>query len=173
MVTQRLRNLCGIGILAVLALHAAFAGDDASGSTPYRLDLSQRFTTYSMTANDKQWSDNLAKKFKYKGRVVHFVRTSLPLRIGDRTVQGTVYQSVEHPDVFYVLEGDAMLRIGAQWPYNPGVGGFSIHAPKSRNFIVCLNFVGGGVPFLSSSPVVKAVVSWKGDPQWNRLQSRW
>jgi hypothetical protein len=172
MVTQRVRNLCGICILAVLALPAAFAGDDASGSTPYRLDLSQRFSTYSMTANDEQWSANLAKKFKYNGGIVHFVRTSLPLQIGERTVQGNVYQSVEHPDVFYVLEGDAMLKIGAKWPYNPGVGGFSIHAPKSKNFIVCLNYAGGGVPFLSGSPVTKAVVSWKGDPQWNRLPSR-
>jgi hypothetical protein len=85
-------------------------------------------------------------------------------------VQGAVYRCVEDHDLFYVLEGDAMLKIGARWPYNPGVGGFSVHAPKSRAFIVALNFARAGVPFLSSSPVIKAAVEWKGDPQWNRLR---
>ncbi len=144
--------------------------NDASGSTPYSLDLSRPFTTYSMTAKDKLWSEALVKKFKYSGPVVHFVRTSLPLKIGDRVVEGSVYQAVEKPDFFYVAAGDAMLKIGKQWAYSPGVGGFSMHAPKSNNFIVCLNFVSGGVPFLSSSPVQKSVVTWKGDEKRNRLR---
>jgi hypothetical protein len=79
-------------------------------------------------------------------------------------VEGAVYQSVEKRDFFYVLEGDVMLRLGKQWAYSPGVGGFSMHAPKSRKFIVSLNFVEGGVPFLSSSIVKKGIVYWDGDP---------
>jgi hypothetical protein len=159
-----------IFVCILLLASVAIAGDDASGSMPYRLDLSQPFTTHSLTAADRNWGENLAKKFKYRGRVTHFVRTSLPLQIGKREVQGMVYQCVEEPALFYVLEGDAMLKIGARWPFNPGVGGFSIHAPKSKDFIVALNFAREGVPFLSSSPVLKAAVEWRGDPQWNRLR---
>jgi len=74
------------------------------------------------------------------------------------------------PDVFYVVNSDAMLRLGTRWAYNPGVGGFSMHAPKSRNFIVCFNFVEGGVPFLSSSPVRRDDVTWMGHNDWDRLK---
>jgi hypothetical protein len=123
-----------------------------------------------MTAKDRSWSESLVRKFNYSGRVVHFVRTSLPLKIADHVVEGAVYQSFEEPGFFYISQGDAMLRIGARWAYSPGVGGFSMHAPRSKDFIVCLNFVSGGVPFLSSSPVQRAVVTWRGDEVVNRLR---
>ena len=82
-------------------------------------------------------------------------------------MQGAVYRATERPDYFYVVNGDAILRLDTRWAYNPGVGGFSMHAPKSRNFIVCLN-LDGGVPFLSSSPVQKGKVTWRGH-DWNRF----
>jgi hypothetical protein len=62
-----------------------------------------------MTAKDKRWSEALVKKFKYRGRVVHFVRTTLPLRVGNSNVEGTVYQAVEKLDFFYVVNTDAIL----------------------------------------------------------------
>lgn len=164
-----MRSLGTIVVLFTI-VQSAYAGDDASGSIPYRVDLSQAFTTYSMKVEDKMWSAALATRFVYKGSVVHFLRTSLPLEIGGKTVQGAVYQALEKPDVFYVVNSDAMLKIGSRWAYNPGVGGFSIHAPKSRNFIVCFHFVSGGVPFLSSSPISKGVVTWKGHDDWDRLK---
>jgi hypothetical protein len=77
-----IRALLFVLLMASLAL----AGDDASGSVPYRLDLSQPFTVSSMTAADRTWGVNLANKFNYKGRVAHFVRTSLPLQIRERKV---------------------------------------------------------------------------------------
>jgi hypothetical protein len=157
-------------VLLLCTLPSAYAGDDASGSVPCRIDLSQPFTTYSMTLQDRLWSTFLAAQFAYKLPLIHFVRTSLPLEIGGKAVQGTVYQSVEKPDVFYVVNTDAILRLGTKWAYNPGVGGFSMHSPKSRDFIVCFNFVSGGVPFLSSSPVRKGVVTWKGHDDWDRLK---
>jgi hypothetical protein len=157
-------------VLTIVMLESAYAGDDASGPVPFRLDLSQQFTTYSMTAQDELWSTSLAARFIYKGRAVHFVRTTLPLNVGDKTIPGAVYQSVERPDVFYAVKGDAMLKLGTRWAYNPGVGGFSMHAPKSRDFIVCFNFVEGGVPFLSSSPVRKGIVTWNGHDDWDRLK---
>lgn len=100
---------------------------------------------------------------------MHLVRTSLPLQVGSRILHGDVYQAVEKPDAFYISSTDAVLRIGTRWAYNPGVGGFSMYAPRSRNFIVCLNF-DGGVPFLSSSPVQKGIVTWKGHDDWDRLK---
>lgn len=75
---------------------------------------------------------------------------------------GEVYQAIEKPEIFYLLRSDAMLQLHTRWPYNPGVRGFSAHVPKSRNFIVALNFFAVGVPFLSSSPVEKELVTWQG-----------
>lgn len=164
-----MRLICAV-LLFLTVGRNAHAGDDASGNIPYQVDLSRPFTTYSMTVEDKLWSTALAIRFAYKGPVLHFVRTSLPLNTGDKAVEGSVYQAVEKPDVFYVENGDAMLKIGSRWAYNPGVGGFSMHAPKSRNFIVCFHFVTGGMPFLSSSPVSKGIVTWNGHDDWDRLK---
>jgi hypothetical protein len=114
-------------VLLLLAItQTLYAGDDASGNIPYLVDLSQPFTTYSMTVPDKAWSTALAVRFAYKGTAIHFVRTSLPLKISDKTVEGSVYQAVEKPGVFYVVNGDTMLKLGSRWAYNPGVGGFSM-----------------------------------------------
>ncbi len=68
------------------------------------------------------------KKFRYKGVVVHFVRTYLPLKMKRRIVMGAVYQALEEPEYFYVVNGDAMLKLDTQWAYSPGVGGFSMHS---------------------------------------------
>ena len=146
----------------------AVAGDDASGPIPYGVDLSQPFTSYVMSKQENEWSASLVKKLRYKGVVVHFVRTSLPLKMKKRIVMGAVYQALEKPEYFYVVNGDAMLKLDTQWAYSPGVGGFSMHSPLSRRFIVCLN-LDGGVPFLSSSPVQKGKVTWKGH-DYNRFK---
>ena len=107
-----------------LPLRVACAGDDASGPVPFRVDLSQPFTTYSMTIQDKLWSASLATRFVYKGGVVHFVRTSIPLQMGEKTLQGSVYQAVEKPKVFYVVNGDAMLKVGTSGPTTPALVAF-------------------------------------------------
>jgi hypothetical protein len=156
-------------LLLVGVMGAVSAGDDASGPIHYSADLSQPFTTYVMSEKDNVWSRSLIARLNYSGTVMHFVRTSLALKVDEQKIQGVIYESVENPDYFYIVNSDAMLRIGTRWAYNPGVGGFSAHAPKSRNFIVCLNMA-GGVPFLSSSPVKKGLVTWNG-PDWNRLES--
>jgi hypothetical protein len=161
---------CIFASVFVLASTLAFAGDDASGPIPYSADFSQAFTSYVMSERDKNWSRSLIKKFKYRGKVVHFVRTSLPLTVANSTVNGAIYQAVERPEFFYVVNGDAMFKLDAKWPFSPGVGGFSMHAPKSRNFIVALNLPDGGVPFLSASPVKKGRVDWNGHT-WDRLSN--
>ncbi|HEX7287220.1 MAG TPA: hypothetical protein VF532_13625 [Candidatus Angelobacter sp.] len=159
--------LIGILVLCITSPRT-FAGDDASGPILYSTDLSLPFSTYALSAKDKAWSQSLVDRLQYKGRVVHFVRTSLPLKVDNSTVQGAVYQAVERPEMFYVMNSDAILELGAKWAYNPGVAGFSMHAPQSRNFIACLNLE-GGVPFLSSSPVQRSKVTWKGH-DYNRFK---
>lgn len=121
-----------VAVLSLAALPNAHGGDDASGPISFQVDLSQHFTTYSLTAQDKLWSASLAARFLYKGAAVHFVRTSLLLKIGGKTVQGAVYQAIERPDVFYAVNGDVMLKLDTQWAYNPGVGGFSMGNPSQR-----------------------------------------
>jgi hypothetical protein len=164
-----MKSLCTVALcFYIVTAHLAVANDDASGPIPYSIDLSQPFTTYMMDEADRQWSASLVKKFHYTGSAVHFVRTSLPLTMDKTTVQGAVYQGLEKPEYFYVVNGDAMLKLDTKWAYNPGVGGFSMHAPRPRKFIVCLN-LDGGVPFLSSSPVQKGKITWKGH-DWNRFK---
>ena len=74
--------------------------------------------------------DLCVKRFSSTGLVVHFLRTSLPLNVDHKSVKGAVYQAVEKPEYFCVAKGDAMLKLDAKWAYSPGVGGFSMHAPK-------------------------------------------
>jgi hypothetical protein len=165
---SNLNFMSAIVLFLSITASLAMAGDDASGPIHYSTDLSRSFTTYAMSEQDNEWSSSLVERLKYGGSVVHFVRTSLPLQVDKKTVQGAVYQGVEKTDYFYVVNGDAMLKLGTTWAYSPGVGGFSMYAPKSRNFIVCLN-LDGGVPFLSSSPVQKGKVTWNGH-DWNRFE---
>jgi hypothetical protein len=86
-------------------------------------ELCGRGGTYS-------YLDLCVKRFSYTGLVVHFLRTSLPLDVDHKSVKGAVYQAVEKPEYFYVARGDAMLKLDTKWAYSPGVGGFSMHAPK-------------------------------------------
>jgi hypothetical protein len=158
-------------LVFVLGSGTARAGNDASeaATVSYSVDLSRPFVVYEMTDRDRAWSRSLTTTLKYTGKVVHFVRTSLPLVVDGSTIDGAVYEAVEMPGYFYVAEGDAMLRLGTPWPYSPGVGGLSMHAPRSRSFIVCLHFQRGGVPFRSSTPVIKGEIRWKGHPGRLRL----
>src|SRR5262249_54939310 len=96
------------------------------------------------------------------GKIVYFVRTSLALTVDDKAVEGRVYQRLDDPTCFYVATGDYVLKIGTPWPASPGVGGFSLNAPQSKNFLSCMNCHCGGVPALSSTPIVKGPVSWGG-----------
>jgi hypothetical protein len=113
-----------LAVGAGTARAGADASEDATAS--FRVDLSRRFEVYGMTNRDRAWSRSLTRKLRYTGEVVHFVRTSLPLEVDGKTVDGAVYQALEEPGYFYVAVGDATLRVGAPCPYSPGVGGFSI-----------------------------------------------
>jgi len=155
-------------LLMIVQTGVTFAGMDASGTVAYRLDLSQPYTEYTMTASAKTWSHSLVRNLAYTGAVKHFVRTDINLNVNKKLIYGAVYHLLEDPLYYYVAEGDVMLKIGYPHPYSPGVNGFSMHRPKSGNFIVCLNFQTGGVPVNNSTRITKGVVSWKGQA-WSRF----
>jgi len=160
-------KLCNILVLFILSFHS-YAGDDASGDIIREMDLSYNYTLYAMTELDHKWSRSLVSNFKYKGTVIHFVQTNIPLLSNNKTIIGRIYKSIEKPEMYYVSEGDLMFKIGNKLPYSPGVGGFSMHTPKSKEFIVCLNCLQGGVPVLKGSNVIKGINKWQGT-KWNRL----
>jgi hypothetical protein len=149
-------------LLLVFTCRCALAGDDTSGPLLYSVDLSLPFKTYSMTAKDVLWSESLVRRLKYTGQITYFVRTSLPLKVDNRTIKGAVYQAVQKPDLFYVANSDVMLKLATRWAYGPGVGGFSMHAQKSRKYLVCLDLNGAIALVGSSSLVQRGVVTWKG-----------
>lgn len=163
MLGDKVNLISGLVALPFLVVATAtFAGDDSSGPIEYKLDLGATFTTYQLVAADKAWAQRLADKFKYGGTIAYFVRTSLPFYVDEKKVEGAVYQRLDKPSCFYVVPGDYVLAIGTPWPASPGVGGFSLNAPSSRNFLACMNCHCGGVPALSSSPVDKGLVTWSG-----------
>ncbi len=147
----------------------SYAGDDASGPVKYSADFFDDYDRYKMNKKDKNWSSSLVQNLRYKGKVVHFVRTSIPLLVDGQKVLGQIYKAVEEKSTFYIINCDAMLITNAPWLYNPGVGGFSMHTPKSKDFIVSLNFQKGGVPFLSSIILKNGKVKWKGH-KWRRFK---
>ena len=168
--TVRRPMLRASAIVLTLALSlTAVAGDDASGPTPFRVDLSSPHETYSLTDADRAWAQDLAARLRYHGRIVYFLRTSLVLSVGGADRPGNVYRRSDRAEQFYVVSGDVMLVTGERYPFNPGVGGLSMHAPKSKHFIACLNCQDVGVPVLSSSPVTLGVVEWKGHSDRSRL----
>lgn len=156
-------------ILILAFLHfSIYAGDDSSGSIPMQMDLSQTYKSYELTHEDKDWSNSLVANFGYKGSVLHFVKTDIVLKTPSVIKSDLVYQCIEKPELYYVSHGDLMFKLNSKYPYSPGVGGFSMHSPKSKNFIVCLNCSDGGVPNLKSGPVKKGIIKWYGS-DYSRL----
>lgn len=149
-------------LLILLAMPSHIqAGGDASGYIPHSTDLGKPYEKYTLQKKDHQWSRSLVRRLGYKGNVVHFVRTTIPLQSGSQTIEGQIYQSVEQPDKYYVAEGDLMFEIGSR-PHSVGTGGFSMHTPKSKDFIVCLHCQSKGVPVSLSTKVMKGRVWWMG-----------
>ncbi|MBW8189738.1 hypothetical protein K0504_01710 [Neiella marina] len=151
-----------LSFVIVLLPFFSFAGDDASGPIPYEMDLSKPYSAYELNQKDIRWSSSLVTNFGYKGKVFHFVRTTVKLVTPDGVKNTSVYQCIEKPSKFYVVDGDLMFTIGDEYPLSPGVGGFSMHRPSSGNFIVCLNCFSGGVPATRSTPVKMGLIRWHG-----------
>ncbi|HLJ89061.1 MAG TPA: hypothetical protein VKZ53_19730 [Candidatus Angelobacter sp.] len=85
-----LRPLLYATFLFVLTAHVAHAGDDASGRTPYSLNLALPFTTSSMEAKDTLWSESLVR---------------LAMKLAQLWKSGHLWPRQAHPNKF---------RLGAQ-----------------------------------------------------------
>ena len=152
------------------------AGDGIRGPHTYVIDLAQPFDRYKMTDADRAWVRSLVTGLGYNGDVVHLVRTTLPLLRDGQPIRGPVYEALERPGYYYVAPGDAMIDLNTGSIYSPGVGGFSMHAPRSQRFIASLHFQRGGVPFLAHDgvpfirhPAIRRhKIEWAGHA-WNRL----
>jgi hypothetical protein len=137
------------------------AGDDASGPIAYGANIGGHFRSYELSDKDRSWADELARRLNYDGKIGFFVRTDISLKVDGLKQLGSVYRRVDSPGVFYVVPGDSMLKIGQPHPFNPGVGGFDLFAPPSKNFFICFSCAAEeGVPVLNSSPVVAGEVTW-------------
>ena len=147
-----MRILFAIAILVSLDA-SSYAGDGIGGTNRYEADFSREHVSHKMSKKDEQWDASLLRKLKYDGKVVYFVRTNLPLQKDGTNVIGLIYRRIDQPQHYYIAEGDVMLNLKDGLIFNPGVGGFSMHSPKSRNFIACLNFQQGGVPFVHHSEI--------------------
>ena len=156
-----MRFAAGLALILATAPALLRAGDDASGPIAYSANIGGHFRSYDLSEKDRTWADELARKLNYDGKIGFFVRTDIQLQVDGAMQLGSVYRRVDSQGVFYVVPGDSMLKIGLPHPYNPGVGGFDLFAPPSRNFLVCFNCtVEEGVPVLNSSPVVAGKVTW-------------
>ena len=161
-------------LLALLLLVTAtcLAGDGADGPNRYEADFTNAPRQYQMTKDDERWTASLLRNLKEKGKVTYFTRTDLVIRRDGVQVEGAVYRCVSKPNFYYISEGDVMLDLSQDGIFNPGVGGFSMHSPKSRQFIACLNFQQGGVGFVRHSPIARGQIWWFANPQWKRLESQ-
>ena len=124
-------------LFIVLIAFPASAGDFATGPIAYQVDLGQEYTAYQVTMKDRAWGTRLAKKFKYQGEIVYFTLTSIQLSVDGEKVEGQVYQGIEQPNYFYVIQSDTMLKVGASRAVSPGSGGF-FHERAAIKKLYCL-----------------------------------
>jgi hypothetical protein len=156
--------------MLLVSIATSMAGDAADGPNRYEADFAHGLTPYQMSKADQQWVVSLLRNLKEPSKAIYFTRTDLLLRKDGTDVQGLIYRRIDQPQYFYIAEGDVMLDLKNGWIYNPGVGGFSMHSPKPRNFIVCLNFQKGGVPFIRHSQIKQGNVWWFATEKWKRLE---
>ena len=83
-----------LSLISITFFSKARASEDMDGPVRYTLDLSQKYETYKLTEKDKEWAQKLVIKFKYKGDVIYFVRTSIPVTKDSKIIHDSVYKSI-------------------------------------------------------------------------------
>jgi hypothetical protein len=163
-----MRRVCLLFIATALS---ALAGDYFDGPNRYEIDLSQAFTQYAMTDSDRRWATSLLQNLHQTDRITYLTRTTLPLWCDGKRFDGAIYRSVgKYNDRFYIVDGDAVLITSDNSIISPGCGGFSAHAPKSRNFIVALYFDTPCVSFRRHSDIGRRKLWYYGDHSIDRLR---
>lgn len=161
---------CFRALAVVVIAGQALAGDFSDGPNRYELDLAAGSHQYTMTAADHRWAESLLRNLHQKGHVTYLTRTDIPfVRDGER-VNGGVYCPVgKFTGRYYVPEGDAVILVPEKAVISQGCGGFSIHAPKSRNFIVALYFETPCVPILRHGEIQRGKIWFYSSKSFDRF----
>jgi hypothetical protein len=154
----------------LLIAFSAIAGDFIDGPYRYEVDLAEAHKQYEMTAADRRWADSLLRNLHQKGRVTYLTRTDLPLSRDGERIDGAVYRPLgRFSDWYYVSDGDVVIAASEHAILSPGCGGFSMHAPKSRNFIVALYFGTPCVPIRRHSEIGVGKIWYYAEKSFDRL----
>jgi len=140
------------------------------GPNRYELDLAAPHQQYTMTASDHRWADSLLRNLHQRGHVTYLVRTRIPLwRDGER-IDGAVYRPLgKFSRWYYVSDGDIVIIPSDHAIISQGCGGFSMHTPKSRDFIVALYFGAPCVPVRRHSDIQFGKIWYYTDKSFDRL----
>ncbi|MDT8317250.1 MAG: hypothetical protein RQ824_04575 [bacterium] len=110
----------------------------------------------------QQFLYNCSISIHYTGRYIIFAKTTLTLNKKGQNIKDVVYRSINEEGYFYIIDGDSIISLNEKVIFSPGTGGFSAHMPKSKKFIICLNF-NIGLHFDRTSDVFQGDIWWYGD----------
>jgi hypothetical protein len=149
------------------SLLTTIAGPPIEGSIPYVLDTGQPFVCRPLDEKHAAWKERILPKLGFYNRVYTFAPTDLPVLKNGRPLTGSVYQCVERPEFFYVADSDTGIDFKTNYIFRFGGGGGSLHAPKDRSVIICLNTFSGLTYVQSKFEGRKA--EWKGNDDFDGL----
>jgi hypothetical protein len=143
----------------------ATAGPPIEGSISYVLRIEQQFTRKPLGQKQDGWKRAVLPKLGFYNRVFTFAPTDLPILKDGRRITGSVYQCVERPEFFYVADSDTGIDFKTRYIFKFGGGGGSLHAPKDRSVVICLNTF-SGLTYVESKIDEKSA-EWKGNDDFD------
>lgn len=159
-------------VVLLLIAGSAMAGDFSDGPNRYEINLAPPFHQYAMSPSDHHWAESLLRNLHQRGHVTYLTRTDIPLWRDSVRIDGAVYHPISSPsDWYYIADSDTILILSDHAIISPGCGGFSLHAPKSRSFIVAQYFTSPCVPVLRHSDIDRGKVWWYQGHAFDRLAS--
>jgi hypothetical protein len=166
--THHRRSAAPVLLLVLLYLISpAIAGPPIEGSISYVLSIDQPFTRQSLGQKQDAWKRAVLPKLGFYNRVYTFAPTNLPILKAGRRITGSVYQCVERPEFFYVADSDTGIDFKTRYIFKFGGGGGSLHAPRDRSVVVCLNTFSGLT--YAESKIGEKKAEWKGNDDFDAL----
>jgi hypothetical protein len=142
------------------------------GDIKYKIDISKSFKREEFTEKLEKWRDSLVKNLDYKEKSVVFLPTDIMLYKDDKPFGKLIYQCVEYPELFYLIDSHTFVNFKGRSVNYPAFGGFSLHAPKDRSIIVGLKYGYGGIPFMNVH-FDSNKVEWIGTDKYPRNLTGW
>ncbi|MEO5720520.1 MAG: hypothetical protein ABIR71_03490 [Chthoniobacterales bacterium] len=155
-------------LLALLYLISpASAGPPIDGSISYVLRIDQPFMRQSLGQKQDVWKRAVLPKLGFHNRVYTFAPTDLPILKNGRRITGSVYQCLERPEFFYVADSDTGIDFKTDYIFKFGGGGGSLHAPRDRSVVICVNTF-SGLTYVESK-IGEEKAEWKGNDDFDAL----